>query len=128
MAKVVIHCKRIGPAVTSLVAELEADIAAYRESCIKDFMGSYYDAHTGWFWWKTSRSRTREEAERKYDTGYFRTSDEDEWFMPRAKRGEDRFKSNIQKAQRLARAAQEADGVFITLDEDEVAFLKLARR
>lgn len=129
MAKVVINTKRIGPAVEARVAELEADIAKYREDCIKDFMSSRYDVHTGWFWWKTSRSRTLEEATRKYDTGYFAEQDDDLlWFSCRAKQGEDRFKSNIQKAKRLATAATEADGVFITLDEDEIAFLKLGIR
>lgn len=126
MAHVVILATRIQKAVDLKVKELEAEAASYREWFIKAYTGEDYRLWTGCLWWKTSRLHTREEAEKMYDAQFTPRAMELNWEYLCAQRREDACRRHILQAERLAKAAKETDGVYITLSEHEVAFLKLS--
>ena len=88
---------------------------------------------SGWLWWKTTRQRYKEENEFLFEHGHFEDYSGDlmsyySCYSEKSKL-EDRLSASRHKAQlliKLCNAAPLTDKV--TLDEGEVAFLKLPRR
>lgn len=108
------------------IASLEADWKAARETRILELQTK--TTTEGWLWWKTTRTRTEEEALFMYVHGYWPDDlDPHRWYsFPEQTHHADRYGSQIATANRLLALATRLNiSSPIQLDESEAQFLRL---
>jgi hypothetical protein len=114
-------------AAIARMVELQKAWDETRETFIQKYM--LQDLTFGSLWWKTTRKAYREEAEHKYQKGYW-PFDDDPWRgfnYPMQQTHREHYSSKIEKARRIMEMGEVTPAPStITLSEDEVMFLRLA--
>lgn len=112
-------------AARARMVELQEAWDEARHKAIVEYM--LEDLTFGSLWWKTTRKAYREEAEFLYQKGYWPHSTDGWPCWPRELTHREHYSPKVEKARRIMEMGEVTPApAVITLNEDEVMFLRLA--